>query len=496
MLTNICLVLTFTTTINGALFIPSQYSKSYYSPRGVYTFLGGQAKCHEYGAKLVLPESSDIQNYVLNEFSNKGDSDVHEYWLGAISVPFQASFVYADGSAPLSYTNWADGQPQLCPSNHCAATFNGSGHWRGCDVLYTKHIICERPYLHNPTGSFIKGPFGKQYLYNSTSVRFSEALDTCENLGGSLVTTNTEEVLTWVLQNITHGQFWAGGRYFIADGRWHWLSQDTWSYDNWWVRPPAATPPPIIYWGLEPLVHPTQPPDRHRCSYGSKCCLYIVSQSEWLRYDCRTSIAPFICERDPLDEFAGPFVKKAIIDHEHRLRSIENIENDNRDAIEQAKQHILSLFANHTQLINRTNDGSLIRNITDDLETYMADFKSEFNRQLSTLMDSNRSMAQKSNELVRLVESDMSKSSSELQQRFVELASKDEQLSNKIHDQVIIVYVVMILLFLLIATPMMIYGYYVVKIRPLSMIDSRCYYSDVKKSVLDPTDTESVSSVA
>lgn len=65
--------------------------------------------------------------------------------------------------------------------------------------------------------SFIPGPFGKEYAFNSEARIWSASQQYCLDRGASLVKVESELEQNWILNNVVSGKFWLAGVSFTSE---------------------------------------------------------------------------------------------------------------------------------------------------------------------------------------------------------------------------------------------------------------------------------------
>lgn len=107
------------------------------------SYAGAVAACQGLHAELVVPQSKDLNNFLINLMRGKG----HYTWLAATDITKEGVWVRED-SKPLSWTNWKSGNPTNYSSYYgeldCAVIDQKDGSWMDRYCLSTNEYICEK----------------------------------------------------------------------------------------------------------------------------------------------------------------------------------------------------------------------------------------------------------------------------------------------------------------------------------------------------------------
>ncbi|XP_073406968.1 collectin-12 [Dendrobates tinctorius] len=116
--------------------------KCYYFSSGRDTFEDAKMSCEEKGAKMVIIESKDEQQFIRREITGKGN-----FWIGLTDTEEENVWKWLDGTIP-TFTNWKSGQPdnwtpEMGPGEDCAGLIN-SGLWNDFFCQEDNYFICEK----------------------------------------------------------------------------------------------------------------------------------------------------------------------------------------------------------------------------------------------------------------------------------------------------------------------------------------------------------------
>lgn len=411
-----------------ALFIPSAHNVSYYRfPRELLSFSEAKAACEQLDAELVLPKSMEEQAYISNFYTS---SSPDRFWVNAVAF-LHANNKYIDGNGyQLQFINFA-GPPPPCDSTCCAATFDLNLTWSQSDCYQRYRVICQKS--SNYSDYYVQDGRGMEYYYHSASMSFHQAESTCGRDGGHLVTVTTANLYTLRALS-SNRQFWTGGRYYdnYKNGR---------RYYGW-------------YW-----IDGSQMAEQLRRSHYDHNCLYLDDSGNRATANCDT-YRPYICQRRAP---STAFLWEAAVDHESRIETLEVVKFDTQQAFDAARDHIMSLIANHTIASAPNNTDSL--NNTEILN-YLVGIEQRLEL-LSTNFDMNRnkSLQQMSGQLVTLFENDIAKSSNSLITQLDLLSQSITRNENKDNSRSNVSSVMFFLLFCLTVAAIVCNALYVMKLR-------------------------------
>ncbi|XP_060097023.1 mannose-binding protein-like [Heteronotia binoei] len=113
--------------------------KTFFSTRHHDTFNNGRALCAKAEAAMAGPKNA-AENAALHELTKR---DSKYAFLAITDTQTEGKFVYANG-APLSYTNWNEGEPNDGNrAEDCATILAENGRWNDLNCDHKSLIICE-----------------------------------------------------------------------------------------------------------------------------------------------------------------------------------------------------------------------------------------------------------------------------------------------------------------------------------------------------------------
>lgn len=221
-------------TIDESQYIPNKttlYNDSKYEfYNTAVTWKTAKAICEAKGGHLVI-----INNSGENSFANNlAQTDI---WMGITDSQHEAQWVDVFGNA-IPYSNWADSQPdnhQMC-ENYGEMYKNGT--WNDHKNFAKLAFVCEYENAVSNLEPAISQSFnGHKYeLYNIQSSWF-EAYRICKQLGGHLATISSAEENEFVARlanTVSNSSYtWLGGSDVYSEGKWFWITDESFSYTNW-----------------------------------------------------------------------------------------------------------------------------------------------------------------------------------------------------------------------------------------------------------------------
>ncbi|XP_071807972.1 C-type lectin domain family 4 member M-like [Asterias amurensis] len=100
------------------------------------TWEEGKQICVELGGMIVVPQSKEDLQHILNMFSSSN------FWIGCNDLDAEGTWVcFGEGTIDVQDKRWQDGQPD--GGDDCAEGWAGGWHDGGCGA--TRTLICQRP---------------------------------------------------------------------------------------------------------------------------------------------------------------------------------------------------------------------------------------------------------------------------------------------------------------------------------------------------------------
>ena len=220
------------------------------------TWHAAAKKCREMGGRLAEAHSQAENEFLTKLVRGNGSDGV---WLGATDEDQQDEWVWSDGT-PLSYKNWAAGQPNnFGGAEHylMLAARDGTGGWvdqpnisgLGFPKDWKTGFVCEwgeprktsgpKPSLETPKPSIsvAQATFqNKRFQLFNEHVTWRVAARKCREMGGRLAEVRSQaenEFLTTFVRGKGSDGIWIGARDEDREGEWVWSDGSRVNYGNW-----------------------------------------------------------------------------------------------------------------------------------------------------------------------------------------------------------------------------------------------------------------------
>ena len=223
---------------------------------GEITWHAAAKKCREMGGRLAESHSQSENEFLTKLVRGNGSDGV---WLGATDEDQQDEWVWNDGT-PLSYKNWAPGQPNnFGGAEHylMLAARDGTGGWvdqpnisgLGFPDDWKTGFVCEwgeprqtsgpKASLEapKPSVSVAQATFqNKRFQLFNEHVTWRVAARKCREMGGRLAEVRSQaenEFLTNFVRGKGSDGIWIGARDEDREGEWVWSDGSPVDYRNW-----------------------------------------------------------------------------------------------------------------------------------------------------------------------------------------------------------------------------------------------------------------------
>ena len=216
------------------------------------TWSAAKTACEELGGHLATSTSAGKNTFIRSLSSTS-------IWLGATDEAEEGTWEWITGEE-WDYTNWYETQPDNANSNQHylrLASTSGSSFWYDYSATDTSGYVCEWDYDMLGENIFSVGGLalgikpadtadtgvnyyfygGHTFKYFSSAVTWSAAKTACEELGGHLATSTSQEKNTF-LTTVTTNRAWLGGTDEAKEGSWKWITGEAWNYTNWYETEP------------------------------------------------------------------------------------------------------------------------------------------------------------------------------------------------------------------------------------------------------------------
>lgn len=224
----------------NSLFYGIEYNGHYYGlSANTKTWTEAKADCEANGGHLVTITDEQEQKAVQKLISYDMP---YAAWIGATDEIVEGDWRWCTGEE-FSYTNWNSGEPNNANSDlseeNYAGIYSANFKWNDFDGLLSYNYICE--WDEKPSENiFSQYKFyglefkGHYYGLSQDKLSWEEAKASCEDVGGKLVSINTEEeqaLIERLLGLAPSGNRWIGA--YKADGLWQWVDGEVLGYTNW-----------------------------------------------------------------------------------------------------------------------------------------------------------------------------------------------------------------------------------------------------------------------
>ena len=100
---------------------------------GILSWSDAKAACQSVGKQLASVQSAAQNALLRSKASGVG------CWIGGTDPVYEGAWVWSPSNSPISYTNWANGEPG---GGFCMA-IQGDGYWNGADCASRKRYLCQ-----------------------------------------------------------------------------------------------------------------------------------------------------------------------------------------------------------------------------------------------------------------------------------------------------------------------------------------------------------------
>ncbi|POI26136.1 hypothetical protein CIB84_010115 [Bambusicola thoracicus] len=167
-------------------------------------------------------------------------------WIGMNDLSTQMYFEWSD-ETPVTYTKWLPGEPTHAVNGQedCVVVAGEDGYWADSDCDRKLGYICRREPLQGVSGTVKTDPACTKgwtrhgsycYLVGRAPVTFSEAVKTCERIGGYLTTIEDryeQAYLTSFVGLSSEKCFWIGLSNTEEQEIFKWETGEGVFYTNW-----------------------------------------------------------------------------------------------------------------------------------------------------------------------------------------------------------------------------------------------------------------------
>ncbi|MBQ3264332.1 MAG: RICIN domain-containing protein [Ruminococcus sp.] len=196
--------------------------------------------CEQQGGHLVTITSQEEQSFINNMLTHAANKRV---WAGAVDVYTEGKWQWITGES-FSYKNWGSGEPNNSGDEDYLMLSKSDGAWNDvADIFnntdYGYSFICEYDDSIDPARAKLEKTFdynNHRYEIYSGSLDWLSAKQFCEQKGGHLVTITTAGENSTIVNNVkalNHEAYWLGLTDVEHESKWHWITDEVYSYKNW-----------------------------------------------------------------------------------------------------------------------------------------------------------------------------------------------------------------------------------------------------------------------
>jgi glucose/arabinose dehydrogenase len=186
-----------------------------------------QEEAKDLGGNLVTINDAAEEKWLRETFGSRED-----FWIGINDREAEGQFEWASGET-VTYTNWAEGQPNdlYGIQDYGAMNFRGTDRWND-NFFFTRFqgIIEIKSDDPNPVFTYNSN----RYVATTNSVTWEAAQAEAESLGGNLVTINDAAEEEWIEDTFgTEDKYWIGLTDREVEGQFTWVNGEPLTYTNW-----------------------------------------------------------------------------------------------------------------------------------------------------------------------------------------------------------------------------------------------------------------------
>eukprot|EP00057_Strongylocentrotus_purpuratus_P024473 XP_011678947.1 PREDICTED: C-type mannose receptor 2 [Strongylocentrotus purpuratus] len=256
---------------------------------GLYTWLNAEIYCQQQGGHLVTPSDLDEYDYVKRIF-RWAQRAVTVFWIGLNDIEEEGTWKDAEGNDAV-YTNWKSGEPNGGISENGVLMYVfSSDEYIDSTVQTGQHFFCKEAIGAGAIAQPTTHPLCDSsdwawddhscYFFGTNTKSWSDAQDYCQDLGGDLVTIETEREFNFLVDHYRYRYsnkgFWIGLKY-MSDGTYRWETE-------------------ISEYPSDGSQWDSGKPDG--AASGQHCVEFSAAQS-YNDEDCSTALY-YICEKDTL----------------------------------------------------------------------------------------------------------------------------------------------------------------------------------------------------
>ncbi|XP_041476506.1 uncharacterized protein LOC121424795 [Lytechinus variegatus] len=214
-----------------------------------HTWLDAETNCQNQGGHIATPTDLDEYKYLRRIF-RWAQRGVATFWVGLNDIEEEGTWKDAEGNDPV-YTNWKSGEPNGGISeNGVVMHIHSTNEYIDTTVQGGRQYVCKEDIgagaIPQPTthplcdSSSWAWDDHSCYFFGTNTKSWSDAQDYCQELGGDLVTVETEREFNFLVSyyryRYSSRRFWIGLRYIPAEDVYRWetaISEYPWDGSHW-----------------------------------------------------------------------------------------------------------------------------------------------------------------------------------------------------------------------------------------------------------------------
>lgn len=201
--------------------------------------------CEQQGGHLVTINSQSEQDFINGLISN---SAYPRIWAGGMDGYTEGRWQWITGES-FSYSNWGSDEPNNSNDEDYLMLSRGDGKWNDVADVFNNtennySFICEYDDVIDSARVRLEKNFNynnHRYEVYSGSLDWLSAKLFCEQKGGHLVTITTtgeNSAINTNVKSLNHEAYWLGLTDVEHESKWHWITDEAYTYKNWSDKEP------------------------------------------------------------------------------------------------------------------------------------------------------------------------------------------------------------------------------------------------------------------
>ncbi|KAL3837088.1 hypothetical protein ACJMK2_022470 [Sinanodonta woodiana] len=191
--------------------------------------------CKENDGHLIFIETAEEQQVIADQMQ-KRNFFADALWIGSSKVHAEEGPRWNNGEN-FTYVNWAKGEPSNPPGEeNCAEMYTKNFKWNDQSCKSRRGYICEKTDVIEPCRTV--GNIRHCYQIVQDEITWLQAFKICSQVGGMLVTIESEAEQKFIedqIQNITFtvGGLWIGANQLHSEKQHTWANGQQLTFNNW-----------------------------------------------------------------------------------------------------------------------------------------------------------------------------------------------------------------------------------------------------------------------